>query len=231
MFDTERFFSQIWAGWFFFLLISAFSLGVESLLVVPVTLFMLGLLCWCISCAYRTERFRSYAALRLFFGLGFVPAIGFLAALAATLKQLRLDVCTSLMISSAPLLVAVFTYAAVYSYPGKSILLHFRGGRAEILETSPSNHWYAGGVGAGLSGLLYPIFEAYSTSLMWIMFFLMFISVFLTVYHGSKIHALKALKHREAKDRRHYTFMNIEEIRAMRAKSLLGRIFTQKCRL
>lgn len=229
MFTTDRFFSQIWAGWLFFLMISVFSLAVEpKILIIPVVSIMLGLLYWCVTCAYCSERFSTYASLRLFFGLGFVPAIAFLAALATTLKQIKLDVYTSLLMSSVPLVVALFTYAVVQALPSKTISLRTRGKGVEILETSPPQTWCAGGAGAGLSGLLYPVFQNYNTSLGWLVLFLIFMSVFLTVYHRANIHAVKALRIREAKERTHYTFINVEEIRAIRAKSLLGRMFAIK---
>lgn len=227
--EPHRFFSRIFGAWFLFTMLAVFSAGIQpTTLILPAVIVVLGLSYWCVNCAYRTERFSKYASLRLFTNLAVAPGFAFVMALVTCYKQLKLDPVTSLLLSSIPIILALVVYAALYGWRSSRSPLIVRGERVEVIEAVQENHWRLGAVGAGLGTLVYPVFHAYKSSSSMLVFLFIVISLFMLFYHRSSIAALRTLKEQESRERRYFTFMNVEEIREKRAASLIGRMFTAR---
>ena len=226
MFTTERFFAGIWAFWFLSLMVMVLTMGVGPKIIgLPMGIALLFLFYWCIKCAYRSERFSDYASLRLCFTLSCAPLFAFIISLAITYKQAKLGGIESIAISSLPLVITGIAYALAYNRRGTDNSLHVHGQRVEVSESPRANSWLVGGIGAGLSSLLYPLMQAYNVPMSALVCVLVFLSLYLVFYHRINIASLRALKERERRERRHYTFMELEYIRAVRKASLLGRLF------
>ncbi|WP_422418958.1 hypothetical protein [Pseudomonas sp. GZD-222] len=224
--ESERFFLKIFSAWFLFSMLLVFSAGIQPVvLILPVVIAVLVLTYWSVDCAYRTERFSRYATFRLISNLALAPAIAFVMTLAVSHIELKLGPLASVALSSVPLIIAGAAYAVMYAWRSKHSSLHVRGQRVVVVESAQQHHWGVGAVGAGLGSLLYPVFEAHNTSYSVVVFISIVLSLFMVFYHRSSISALRGLKEKESRERCHYTFMNIEEIREKRAASLLGRIF------
>lgn len=234
MFQVEpnRFLSQIFGIWFLFTMLAVFSAGIlPRILFLPAVISILGLTYWCVSCAYRTERFSKFASLRLFTNLAVAPSFAFVMALVTFYKQLKLEPFISLFFSAIPVIVALFIYVVLYGWRSSSSTspLVVRGDRVEVLDAAQQNRWWLGALGAGVGTLIYPLYHAYFKSSASVLIFLFFvISLFMLFYHRSNIAALRVLKECEARERRSYTFNDVEDIREKRAKSLFGRMFTAR---
>lgn len=59
---------------------------------------------------------------------------------------------------------------------------------------------------------------------------MVFISLYLVFYNRTNIASLRALKERECREARQYTFLEIEYVRALRDASWLARVFALKSR-
>ncbi|MFJ4065650.1 hypothetical protein ACIPW4_10165 [Pseudomonas sp. NPDC089996] len=230
MFTTERFFARIWAFWFLMLMISALTLGVAPKIVfVPMAVASLLTFCWCVKCAYRSERFTDFASLRLCFSLSAVPLFAFVLSMAITYKQAKMEGMVALAISLIPLILTAAAFALAYRRRSKTSAFLLRGERVEIHEPEQANSWVVGGLGAGLSSLLYPMIKNYNGAMAAVLCVMVFISLYLVFYHRNNIASLRALKEREHREARQYTFFEIEYVRALREASWLARLFKLKC--
>jgi hypothetical protein len=229
MFTTERFFARIWAFWFLMLMISVLTLGVAPMIVfVPMAVASLLTFCWCVKCAYRSERFTDFASLRLCFSLSAVPLFAFVLSMAITYKQSKMGGIPALAISLIPLLLTAAAFALAYGRRSKASAFLLRGDRVEVFEPEQANSWIVGGLGAGLSSLLYPMIKNYNGSMAIVLCVMVFISIYLVFYHRNNIASLRALKERERREARQYTFFEIEYVRELRDASWLARFFKLK---
>lgn len=231
MFHSEphRYLATIWGAWFLFTMIAVFSAGVvPSVLTIPAAVFVLWVTYWCFDCAYRTERFSKYASLRLFTNLGIAPGFAFLMALVATYKQFKLGLGLSLLISCMPLVFCTIVYSSlcIWRSPRKSLVV--RSQRVKVVEPNQENRWALGAVGGGFGVLIYPVFHAYRSPALLLVFLFIVIALFMLFYHRTSISSLRTLKDQEAREHQEYTFMNVEELRSRRAASWIGRIFASK---
>ncbi|MBA6096177.1 hypothetical protein H4C80_03310 [Pseudomonas juntendi] len=229
MFTTERFFARIWAFWFLMLMISVLTLGVAPKVVfVPMAVVSLLTFCWCVKCAYRSERFADFASLRLCFSLSAMPLFAFILSMAITYKQAKMEVMTALAISMIPLVLTAVAFALAYGRRTKvsSFMLH--GDRVEVSEPGQANSWIVGGLGAGLSSLLYPMIKTYNNSMAVVLCVMLFISLYLVFYHRNNIASLRALIERERREARQYLLSEVEYVRALRDASWLARLFKLK---
>ncbi|AMB86284.1 hypothetical protein AWM79_13615 [Pseudomonas agarici] len=231
MFNVEphRYLASIWGAWFLFTMLAVFSAGVvPSVLTIPAAAFVIWVTFWCVDCAYRTERFSKYASLRLFTNLGVAPGFAFLMALVATYKQFKLGLGMSILISCMPLAVCMIVYflLCVWRNPRSSLVV--RSQRVEVVEPNQENRWALGAVGGGLGILIYPVFHAYRSPALLLVFLFIVIALFMFFYHRTSISSLRTLKDQEAREHQEYTFMNVEELRSRRATSWIGRIFATK---
>jgi len=69
--------------------------------------------------------------------------------------------------------------------------------------------------------------KAYDESAVFLLCVLTLISLYLVFYHRNNIAALRALKERERREKRHYTFSDIEYVRGLREASWLARVFAR----
>jgi len=229
MFTTERFFARIWAFWFLMLMISVLTLGVAPKIVfVPMAVVSLLTFCWCVKCAYRSERFTDFASLRLCFSLSAMPLFAFVLSMAITYKQSKMGGVPALAISLIPLIVTAAAFALAYGRRSKASTFLLRGDRVEVFEPEQANSWIVGGLGAGLSSLLYPMIKNYNGSMAIVLCVMVFISIYLVFYHRNNIASLRALKERERREARQYTFFEIEYVRALRDASWLAQLFKLK---
>ncbi|OUM07628.1 hypothetical protein BW686_09210 [Pseudomonas syringae] len=231
MFNIEphRYLTSIGGAWFLFALLAVFSAGVvPSALTIPAAVFVMWITYWCVDCAYRTEQFSKYASLRLFTNLGVAPGFAFLMALVVTYKQFKLGLGMSVLISCMPLVVCAIVYSllCVWRSPGRSLVV--RSQRVEVVEPHQENRWALGAVGGGLGILTYPVFHAYRSPALLLVFLFMVIALFMLFYHRTSISSLRRLKDQEAREHQEYTFVNVEELRSRRAASWIGRIFSTK---
>ena len=231
MFTTERFFARIWAFWFLTLMISVLTLGVAPKIVfVPMAVASFLTFCWCVKCAYRSERFADFASLRLCFSLTAVPLFAFVLSMAITYKQAKMGGVAALAISAVPLILTALAFALTYGHRSKATSFLLRGERVEVFEPEQANSWVVGGFGAGLSSLLYPMIKNYNSSMAVVLCVMVFISLYLVFYNRTNIASLRALKERECREARQYTFLEIEYVRALRDASWLARVFALKSR-
>lgn len=230
MITTERFFGGIWAFWFLLLMISVFMLGVAPKIVfVPMAVATVMTFCWCVKCAYRSERFADYASLRLCFSLSVGPLFAFMLAMAITYKKVKMGGLQAVALSSLPLVLTAAACALAYRRKSKASTWVLRGDRVEVYGVEEKvNPWLLGGLSAGLSSVLYPLMKAYSESAASLVCALSLISLYLVFYHRNNLAALRALKERERREKRHYTFSDIEYVRALREASWLGRLFATR---
>lgn len=229
MFTTERFFARIWAFWFLMVMISVLTLGVApKIIFVPMAIGSLITFCWCVKCAYRSEKFTDFASLRLCFSLSAMPLFAFVLSMAITYKQARMGVMAALAISMVPLVLTAAAFALAYGRKIKVSSFLLRGDRVEVFEPGQTNSWIAGGLGAGLSSLLYPMLKNYNGSMAIVLCVMVFISLYLVFYHRTNIASLRALKERERCEARQYTFFDVEYVRALREASWLARLFKLK---
>lgn len=230
MITTERFFGGIWAFWFLLLMISVFMLGVAPKIVfVPMAVATVMTFFWCVKCAYRSERFADYASLRLCFSLSVGPLFAFMLAMAITYKKVKMGGLQAVALSSLPLVLTAAGCALAYWRKSKASTWVLRGDRVEVYgDEEKVNPWLLGGLSAGLSSVLYPLMKAYSESAALLVCALSLISLYLVFYHRNNLAALRALKERERREKRHYTFSDIEYVRALREASRLGRLFATR---
>ncbi|MBP1088269.1 hypothetical protein ACQJ22_12015 [Pseudomonas fragariae (ex Marin et al. 2024)] len=134
----------------------------------------------------------------------------------------------SLLISCMPLVLCTIIYSllCVWRSPRKSLVV--RSQRVEVVEPKQENRWALGAVGGGLGILIYPVFHAYRSPAMLLVFLFIVIALFMLFYHRTSISSLRNLKDQEAREHQEYTFMNVEELRSRRAASWIGRIFATK---
>jgi len=232
MITTERFFGGIWSFWFLLVMFSAFTLGLAPKIVfVPMAVVTVMVFCWCVKCAYRSERFADYASLRLCFSLSVGPLIAFILALAMTYKKARMGGVQALALSSLPLVLTALACAWAHGRKSKSSVWVLRGDRVEVYGQAENvNPWLLGGLSAGLSSVLFPMIKAYDESAAFLLSVLTLISLYMVFYHRHNIAALRALKERERREKRHYTFSDIEYVRGLREASWLARIFARGTR-
>ncbi|MHC2148410.1 hypothetical protein GPJ81_10545 [Pseudomonas alkylphenolica] len=231
--EAESFFSRILATWFFFTMFAFFAAALlPGLLTVPAVIACMGLTYWCVDCAYRTERFGRFAAFRLFSILGLAPVIGFVCALMTASKELKLGPLLSVAFGCIPVIIAVVAYLAVYQWCGQHNDLVVRGQRVEVAEVAPrrGSTVMLSGLAAGLSSMIYPMVKSHNISTVALVLAVVALSLFVIFYYRNNIAAFRELKERETRERCHYTFMNVEEIRERRVASLLGRIFAVRTR-
>src|SRR5690606_33929207 len=114
----------------------------------------------------------------------------------------------------------------IWRSPRSSLVV--RSHRVEVMEAGQHNSWALGAVGGGLGILIYPVFHAYRSPALLLVFLFIVISFFMLFYHRTSISALRTLKDQEAREHQEYTFMNVEELRSRRATSWIGRIFATK---
>ncbi|TDV58955.1 hypothetical protein [Pseudomonas sp. LP_7_YM] len=231
MFTVEpyRYTAKIFGTWFLFTLLAVFSAGIlPSLLTIPAAGAVVWLTYWCFDCAYRTERFSKYATLRMFTNLTFAPGFTSLLLLIITYKQFKLSASLAILLSCIPLILAASIYLFLYQMRSSKSCLVVSSQRVEVIESVQQNQWILGAIGAGVGTLIYPVFHAYKSPTVLLMFLFSMISVFMFFYHRNNIAALRALKEREQLEGKEYTFMEIEELRSKRAASWIGRLFANK---
>jgi hypothetical protein len=85
MFTADRFFAKIWSVWMLAVIVAVLMIGVApKFFAIPALGVMIAMTLWCINCAYRSERFVSFANLRMFFNLSSSPLFASLRTLAVT---------------------------------------------------------------------------------------------------------------------------------------------------
>jgi hypothetical protein len=224
--EAERFFVKLFAGWCLFTMFAISSVVLNfKLLIVPAVVGVLALSYWTVNCAFRTERFSTYATLRLFYSLSVTPMVAFALLLTLMHKQSKSTSLVAVGISCVPLIVTAAAYLWVRALKSKHSPFVVRGQRVEVMEAEWANHTILGGVSAAIGGLLFPLFQAYNIAYSLLLIVLIAVSLYMVLSNKANVAALRALKQQEAREGRHYTFMNIEDIREKRAASLLGRIF------
>ena len=229
--EPERFFVELFAGWCLFTMFALSSVVLNfTLLIVPAVVGVLTLTYCTVACAFRSERFSTYATVRLFYSLSVSPMVAFVLLLALMHKQSKSTSLVAVSISCMPLIVTAAAYVWMRALKNKRSPFAVRGQRVEVLEVEWVNHRVLGGVSAAIGGLLFPVFQAYSIAYLLLLIVLIAVSLYMVFSNRANISALRALKQQEARDRCHYTFMNIEAIREKRAASLLGRIFAVSAR-
>lgn len=231
MFSVEpsRYTSTIFGTWFIFTMLAVFSAGIlPRVLTIPAVGAVIWLTCWCVDCAYRTERFSKYATLRLFTNLAFAPGFASLLLLVITCKQYKLGVGFAILLSCMPLILAALIYLALYQIRSARSCLVVSSQRVEVVESAQPNQWRLGAVGAGLGTLMYPVFHDFTSPATLLVLLFSVISVFMFFYHRTNIADLRALKEREQREGKEYTFMEIEELRSKRTASWIGRIFATR---
>lgn len=229
--EPERFFVKLFAGWCFFTMFALSSVVLNfTLLIVPAVVGVLTLTYYTVACAFRSDRFSTYATLRLFYSLSVTPMVAFVLLLALMHKQSKPTSLIAVSISCVPLIVTAAAYVWMMALKNKRSPFVVRGQRVEVLEVECVNQRVLGSVSAAIGGLLFPVFQAYSIAYSLLLIVLIAVSLHIVLSNNANISALRALKQQEARDRCHYTLMNIEEIREKRAASLLGRIFAVSAR-
>jgi len=231
MFSTECFFKKIWSVWMLLVMLAVMMIGVApAFMAVPAVLIIIAMTLWCINCAYRSEYFVSFANLRMFFNMSVAPMFASLLILGVTYKKMKLGTATSLVLGLTPVVLVLLAYALACYWRSNSDILHYKGLRVESIEPSQKVHWWQAGLAAGLSSVIYPVMKSHDVQAIGLIYFFVLMSVFMVFYNRDKISALRDLKAREAKENRHYTFMDIETIQSMRAASWLGRLFAVRVR-
>ncbi|WDY60282.1 hypothetical protein [Pseudomonas sp. PSKL.D1] len=224
MFTLERFFSRIYGFVYLALLVTVFTYGVgPKWSVIPALILFMILIKHSFKCAYLSERFSDYAVQCLWFNLSVSPLFAYLLTLAITYKKLKLGALESLALSALPLLLVALAYGLAWVCAGKVDTLVVQGDRIEVIEREHSGAPWMGGFGAALGGLMYPIVQTYSESMLILVYVLMACGLYMVYYHRQNIASFKALRARERRENKHYTFMELEHLRSLRARSWVGR--------
>lgn len=100
----------------------------------------------------------------------------------------------ALAISAVPLILTALAFALAYGHRSKASSFLLRGERVEVFEPEQANSWVVGGLGAGLSSLLYPTIKNYNSSMAVVLCVMVFISLYLVFYNRTNIASLRALK-------------------------------------
>lgn len=227
--ELERFFAKIFAAGFFYSLFAVFAAGImPNVLFVPAIITILLFIYWSVMCAYRTERFTTYARFRLLTNIFLAPMLAFVLILAVSYKRAGLGPGISFALSCVPFALVALAYFAMRSRPVAVPLLNVVGVRVDVLEeASPHSPWL-GGLSAAAGGLAYSVFRQYDSLYVGVIVLAVTISMYMVFYSRHSISSLRALRRQEASEGCQYTFMDIEGVREKRADSLLGRLFAIK---
>ncbi|MFJ4353086.1 hypothetical protein ACIPZ5_19550 [Pseudomonas sp. NPDC089428] len=227
--ELDRFFAKILAAGFFYSMFAAFAAGImPQVFFVPAIITLLVCVYWSMVCAYRTERFTTYASFRLLTNLFVAPMLAFVLILAVSYKRAKLDPVSAVALSCVPFVIVGFAYVVLRQRPVERQVLEVVGGRVDVLEEASSHSPWMAGVSATVGGLVYSAFRQYDSLYMGVIVLAISISIYMVFYCRHSISSLRALRQQEASEGCQYTFMDIEGVREKRAGSLLGRLFAIK---
>lgn len=227
--ELERFYVKIFAAGFFFPMFAVFAAGImPKVFGVPAIVTVLAFIRWCAVCAYRTERFTTYARFRLFTNIFLAPMLAFVLTLAVSAKLFKLEPLAAVALSCVPFVMVGLAYAVVCHWPSDLRVLNVVGTRVEVLPEVPSHSPWLVGLSAAVGSLSYSMFREYGSLYIGLIFLAISISIYMVFYSRHSIASLRALRRQETLEGCHYTFMNIEGIREKRAASWLGRFFAIK---
>jgi len=227
--ELERFYAKIFAAGFFYSMFAMFAAGIMAkVFFVPAIITVLALICGCVICAYRTERFTTYARFRLFTNILLAPMMAFVLILAVSYKLSKLEPIVAILLSCGPFAVVGLAYVVVCHWSTNRQVLKVVGTRVEVLEDAPSHSPWLAGLSAAVGSLVFSIFREYDNFYLGVIVLTISISIYMVCYSRHSISSLRTLRRQEESERRQYTFMEIEAIREKRAASLLGRLFAKK---
>ncbi|QPN47864.1 hypothetical protein I5S86_13620 [Priestia aryabhattai] len=227
--ELERFYTKIFSAGFFYSMVAVFAAGIlPGFFLVPAIITVVAFIGWSVVCAYRTERFVTYASFRLFTNLFLGPMLAFALALSVSYKLLKLDPVLVFVLSGAPFAIVGIAYAVVCLCSIDRPVLKVVGGRVDVLEGPPSHSPWLAGLSAGVGSLVYSMIREYDDFYLGVIVLTITISLYMVFYNRHSISSLRALRRQEESSGCQYTFMEIEAIRKKRTASLLGRIFAKK---
>lgn len=227
--ELERFYTKIFSAGFFYSMVAVFAAGIlPGFFLVPAIITVVAFIGWSVVCAYRTERFVTYASFRLFTNLFLGPMLAFALALSVSYKLLKLDPVLVFVLSGAPFAIVGLAYVVVCLCSIDRPVLKVVGGRVDVLESPPSHSPWLAGLSAGVGSLVYSMIREYDDFYLGVIVLTIAISLYMVFYNRHSISSLRALRRQEESSGCQYTFMEIEAIREKRTASLLGRIFAKK---
>ncbi len=227
--ELERFYAKIFAAGFFYSLFAIFAAGImPRVFVVPAIITVLAFVYGCFVCAYRTERFTTYARFRLLTNILLTPMLAFILVLSVCYKLLKLDPAVALLLSVGPFAIVGLAYAVVCHWSTDHPVFKVVGARVDVLEDPPSHNPWLAGLSAALGSLVFSTFREHDTLYLGVIVLAISISIYMVFYNRHSIFALRALRRQEESKGCQYTFMDIEGIREKRAASPLGRLFAKK---
>lgn len=227
--ELERFYTKIFSAGFFYSMVAVFAAGIlPGFFLVPAIITVVAFIGWSVVCAYRTERFVTYARFRLFTNLFLGPMLAFALALSVSYKLLKLDPVLVFVLSGAPFAIVGLAYVVVCLCSIDRPVLKVVGGRVDVLESPPSHSPWLAGLSAGVGSLVYSMIREYDDFYLGVIVLTIAISLYMVFYNRHSISSLRALRRQEESSGCQYTFMEIEAIREKRTASLLGRIFAKK---
>lgn len=227
--ELERFYTKIFSAGFFYSMVAVFAAGIlPGFFLVPAIITVVAFIGWSVVCAYRTERFVTYASFRLFTNLFLGPLLAFALALSVSYKLLKLDPVLVFVLSGAPFAIVGLAYVVVCLCSIDRPVLKVVGGRVDVLESPPSHSPWLAGLSAGVGSLVYSMIREYDDFYLGVIVLTIAISLYMVFYNRHSISSLRALRRQEESSGCQYTFMEIEAIREKRTASLLGRIFAKK---
>ncbi|WP_052750483.1 hypothetical protein [Pseudomonas putida] len=227
--ELERFYTKIFSAGFFYSMVAVFAAGIlPGFFLVPAIITVVAFIGWSVVCAYRTERFVTYASFRLFTNLFLGPMLAFALALSVSYKLLKLDPVLVFVLSGAPFAIVGLAYVVVCLCSIDRPVLKVVGGRVDVLESPPSHSPWLAGLSAGVGSLVYSMIREYDDFYLGVIVLTIAISLYTVFYNRHSISSLRALRRQEESSGCQYTFMEIEAIREKRTASLLGRIFAKK---
>jgi hypothetical protein len=227
--ELERFYTKIFSAGFFYSMVAVFAAGIlPGFFLVPAIITVVAFIGWSVVCAYRTERFVTYASFRLFTNLFLGPMLAFALALSVSYKLLKLDPVLVFVLSGAPFAIVGLAYVVVCLCSIDRPVLKVVGGRVDVLESPPSHSPWLAGLSAGVGSLVYSMIREYDDFYLGLIVLTIAISLYMVFYNRHSISSLRALRRQEESSGCQYTFMEIEAIREKRTASLLGRIFAKK---
>ncbi|MEX0297120.1 hypothetical protein AAH995_28080 [Pseudomonas putida] len=160
--ELERFYTKIFSAGFFYSMVAVFAAGIlPGFFLVPAIITVVAFIGWSVVCAYRTERFVTYASFRLFTNLFLGPMLAFALALSVSYKLLKLDPVLVFVLSGAPFAIVGLAYVVVCLCSIDRPVLKVVGGRVDVLESPPSHSPWLAGLSAGVGSLVYSMIREY----------------------------------------------------------------------
>lgn len=210
-----------------FLFGGIFALLKPSLLGFPYCILMLWATYKHIRCAYLTENFTEYASYTLLSTLYIACYICYLSILLVLLMHFKMPIDSAMVLATTTLIPPLTLY--IWAYGQKKYKTPFikNGLRVETStpdsSTSPLKRNILIGLATGAASVLYPYLAPHDVTLLYVAATLYIIFLWLIFQLRHTIPALKHLVQEEKSKGIYLTFQNLEDIRALRQSSWLGR--------